>query len=91
MRQRKNLTSHISILKSLNKERLPLFGGRRSFGFYVFTPYDYLPPGFMPVVAVVVIMVLLLIIYNACKVSRLFFNKQMEFVFIFIYPHTIPA
>jgi hypothetical protein len=56
-----HLNTHV-----LKEKRLPLFGGRRSFGFYVFTPYDYLPPG-TPVVVVVVVVVQLLIIFNADK------------------------
>jgi len=61
----------------LKQKRLPLFGGRRSFGLFLcFTPYDYLPPCFTPVVVIVVIMALLLFIYNACKVTGIFFNKQ---------------
>jgi hypothetical protein len=52
---------------NIKQKRLPLCGGRRSFGFYVFTPYDYLPPCFIPVVVIVVIMVLLLVILSAVK------------------------
>jgi hypothetical protein len=46
----------------IKTKRLPLFGGRRSCGFYVFTPYDYLPPDLTPVVVVVVDVVIVSII-----------------------------
>jgi hypothetical protein len=41
----------------LNKKRLPLFGGRRPVGFYVFYTIRYLPPCFTPVAVVVVVVV----------------------------------
>jgi len=48
----------------INKNAFLFVGGRRSFGFFFmfFTPYDYLPPSFMPVVIIVVIMVPFVII-----------------------------
>lgn len=68
----------MGLVSSYNKKAF-LFaeeGFHLVFIFYVFTPYDYLPPRFMPVVIIVVIMVLLIVIYNVCKVSRLFSNTQ---------------
>jgi len=44
-------------MSAIKTERPPLFGGRRSVGFYVFTPYDYLPPRLIPVVVTVVVAV----------------------------------
>lgn len=64
MSQISRLKSHISL--SCKQKRLPRFGGRRSFGFYFFTPYDYLPPD-IPVVEIVVVMVQLLFIFNGGK------------------------